>query len=91
MLVTPSLKNDLFTKYSFKKTAKDTGSPEGQIAWFSHRINHINDHLKTHKKDCSSQLGLIRLVGQRKKLLLYLKNKAINRYRAICTNLSLRK
>jgi len=84
-------KKDLFIKHGIKKSATDTGSTESQIALFTHRINHITNHLKTHKKDYSSQMGLIRLVGKRKKQLHYLKNKHIDRYRTICTNLSLRK
>ncbi len=85
------LKKDLFKQHSIQKTATETGSAESQVALFTHRIKHITAHLKTHRKDYSSQLGLIRLVGKRKKQLRYLKKEDINRYRAICNNLSIRK
>ena len=70
---------------------KDTGSIEGQIALFTTRINHLTDHLKSNKKDYNTERSLIKMVGQRKSLLYYLKNKDINRYRAIIKKLSLRK
>ena len=69
----------------------DTGSPEVQIALLTTRINHLNDHLKTHKKDYHSRRGLLKMVGQRRNLLNYTKNKDINRYRAIIEKLGLRK
>ena len=80
----------LFKQYSPKKTAQDTGSCESQIALWSHRIQYITEHLKIHKKDYSSRLGLIKMVGRRKKLLRYLQGENIQRYRAIRENLSLR-
>ena len=70
---------------------KDTGSIEGQIALFSTRINHLTDHLKSNKKDFNTERSLLKMVGKRKSLLSYLKNKDINRYRAIIKKLSLRK
>jgi len=70
---------------------KDTGSIEGQIALFTTRINHLTDHLKSNKKDYNTERSLLKMVGKRKSLLSYLKNKDINRYRAIIKKLSLRK
>ena len=69
----------------------DTGSPEVQIALLTERINHLNDHLKTHAKDHHSRRGLLTMVGQRRGLLAYLKDKDIERYRAIVKKLGLRK
>ena len=70
---------------------KDTGSIEGQVALFTTRINHLTDHLKSNKKDYNTERSLLKMVGKRKSLLSYLKNKDINRYRAIIKKLSLRK
>lgn len=69
----------------------DTGSPEVQIALLTERINHLNEHLKTHQKDHHSRRGLLAMVGQRRGLLAYLKEKDIERYRAIVKKLGLRK
>ena len=69
----------------------DTGSPEVQIALLTERINHHNEHLKLHKKDHHSRRGLLKMVGQRRGLLNYLKEKDIERYRAIVASLNLRK
>ncbi len=69
----------------------DTGSPEVQIALLTERINHLNEHLKLHKKDHHSRRGLLKMVGQRRGLLNYLKDKDIERYRAIIASLNLRK
>ncbi|MBE7091610.1 MAG: 30S ribosomal protein S15 [Clostridiales bacterium] len=69
----------------------DTGSPEVQIALLTERINHLNEHLKTHQKDHHSRRGLLTMVGQRRGLLAYLKDKDIERYRAIVKKLGLRK
>ncbi len=69
----------------------DTGSPEVQIALLTERINHLNDHLKIHKKDHHSRRGLLKMVGQRRGLLNYLRDKDIERYRAIIASLKLRK
>ncbi len=69
----------------------DTGSPEVQIALLTQRINHLNEHLKLNKKDHHSRRGLLKMVGQRRGLLNYLKDKDIERYRAIVASLGLRK
>ena len=69
----------------------DTGSPEVQIALLTQRINHLNEHLKTHKQDNHSRRGLLKMVGKRRGLLDYLKAKDIARYRAIIETLGLRK
>ena len=69
----------------------DTGSPEVQIALVTFRINHLTGHLKTHKKDHHSRLGLLKMVGQRRNLLNYLKQKDIERYRSLIEKLGIRK
>ena len=69
----------------------DTGSPEVQIALLTSRIDGLTGHFKTHKKDFHSRAGLLKLVGQRRKLLNYLKKKDIQRYRALIEKLGLRK
>jgi small subunit ribosomal protein S15 len=69
----------------------DTGSPEVQVAILSERINYLTDHFKVHGKDHHSRRGLIKLVGQRRRLLNYLKNKDIERYRTLIEQLGLRK
>ena len=69
----------------------DTGSPEVQIALLTERINHLNEHLKVHKKDFHSRRGLLKMVGQRRGLLNYLKDTDIERYRKIIADLGLRK
>lgn len=69
----------------------DTGSPEVQIALLTERINHLNEHLKLNKKDHHSRRGLLKMVGKRRGLLNYLKEKDIERYRAIVAALNLRK
>ena len=84
-------KQELFSKHGFAKTKTDTGSPESQIALFTHRINHLTGHLKIQRKDYSTQQGLLKLVGQRKKLLNYLMKTDIKRYRSILADLELRK
>ena len=69
----------------------DTGSPEVQIAILTARITELNEHLKVHKKDNHSRRGLLKMVGKRRKLLVYLQNNDIERYRAIIAKLGLRK
>lgn len=69
----------------------NTGCSEGQIAILTHRIKHMTEHLKTHRKDFQTQKSLINLVGKRRKLLKYIKNFDINRYRIIIKELNLRK
>jgi small subunit ribosomal protein S15 len=75
----------------FRLHEKDTGSPEVQIALLSARIEYLTDHFKAHKKDHHSRRGLLKLVGQRRRLLDYLKNKDVERYRSIIQRLGLRK
>lgn len=69
----------------------DTGSPEVQVALLTARINHLTEHLKTHKKDHHSRRGLLKMVGRRRNLLAYLQKKDIERYRALIAKLGLRK
>jgi small subunit ribosomal protein S15 len=76
---------------TYKRHEGDTGSPEVQIALLTERINHLNDHLKLHKKDHHSRRGLLKMVGQRRSLLNYLKNKEIGKYREVIAQLGLRK
>jgi small subunit ribosomal protein S15 len=74
-----------------KTNPKDTGSPEVQVAILTERIQNLTSHFKTHSKDHHGRRGLLMMVGQRKRLLNYLKNKDITRYRAIIEKLGLRK
>ena len=76
---------------SYKLHEKDTGSPEVQIALLSARIEYLTEHFKSHKKDHHSRRGLLKLVGQRRRLLDYVKNKDVERYRAVIQRLGLRK
>jgi small subunit ribosomal protein S15 len=69
----------------------DTGSPEVQVALLTARINHLTEHMKVHRKDFHSQRGLLMLVGQRRRLLNYLSNKDIERYRSVISRLGLRR
>ena len=75
----------------FGRDANDTGSPEVQIALLTARINHLTEHLKMHKKDHHSRRGLLMMVGQRRGLLQYLKNKDIEGYRNLIKRLGLRR
>lgn len=75
----------------FKLHGKDTGSPEVQIALLTSRITHLTEHFKVHKKDHHSRRGLLKLVGDRRRLLNYLKSKDVTRYKTILKSLSLRK
>ncbi|PHO00968.1 30S ribosomal protein S15 [Rhodobacteraceae bacterium 4F10] len=79
----------MFAKHG--KGANDTGTAEGQIALFTHRINHLTEHLKRNRKDFNTERSLVRMVGKRRSLLDYLKKKDINRYRAIIKELGIRK
>ena len=81
-------KAEVIAKY--KKHDKDSGSPEVQIALLSERISHLTDHFKVHKKDHHSRRGLLKMVGQRKRLLNYLKAKDIEGYRALIKELGIR-
>ncbi len=76
---------------AFELAENDTGSPEIQIALLSERINHLTEHLKGHKKDHHSRRGLLMLVGQRRRLLDYVKDNDIERYRAVIAHLGLRR
>ncbi|HHX26069.1 MAG TPA: 30S ribosomal protein S15 [Firmicutes bacterium] len=82
-------KRAIIEKYRIHQ--QDTGSPEVQIAILTERINGLTEHLKEHKKDHHSRRGLLKMVGQRRNLLNYLKDKDIERYRAIVEKLGLRK
>ncbi|MBP7506773.1 MAG: 30S ribosomal protein S15 [Prolixibacteraceae bacterium] len=82
-------KKEFFAK--FGKSESDTGSAEGQVAMFSFRIAHLTEHLKKNRKDFGTQRALISLVGKRRRLLDYLKDRDIERYRAIIKELNLRK
>ncbi|MGC6403208.1 MAG: 30S ribosomal protein S15 [Flavobacteriaceae bacterium] len=89
MYLTKEVKAEIFKKHG--KSEKNTGSAEGQIALFSHRIEHLSNHLKNNRKDFNTERSLVRLVGKRRSLLDYLKNKDIERYRSIVKELGLRK
>ena len=89
MYLTAEKKAEIFKKYG--KSAKDTGSSEGQIALFTHRINHLTKHLKKNQKDFNTERSLVKLVGKRRNLLDYLNKTEIERYRAIVKELKLRK
>ncbi len=83
------VKTSIIETYRIHET--DTGSPEVQIAMLTERINHLNEHLKMHKKDHHSRRGLLKMVGKRRGLLDYLMKNDIERYRAIVSKLNLRK
>lgn len=89
MYLDAAKKKEIFEKYG--KSNTDTGSPEAQIALFSYRISHLTEHLKLNRKDYSTERSLTMLVGKRRRLLNYLKNTEIERYRAIVKELGLRK
>jgi small subunit ribosomal protein S15 len=76
---------------NFKRKEGDTGSPEVQVALLTERITYLTEHFKVHKKDFHSKTGLLKLVGQRRKLLNYLKNTNVQRYRELIERLGLRK
>ena len=82
-------KSDLIKQY--QKDAKDTGSPEVQVALLTARINHLTEHLRGHRKDFHSRRGLIQMTNRRRKLLNYHKANEVERYNAIITKLGLRK
>ncbi|GAA4268192.1 30S ribosomal protein S15 [Hyunsoonleella aestuarii] len=89
MYLSKEAKEKLFAKHG--KGKNDTGSPEGQIALFTQRINHLTEHLKNNRKDYNTERSLVKLVGKRRALLDYLTKKDILRYRAIVKELGLRK
>ena len=89
MYLTKEAKEEIFKKHG--KDAKNTGSAEGQIALFTHRINHLTGHLKHNRKDYNTERSLVKLVGKRRNLLDYLIKNDIVRYREIIKELSIRK
>lgn len=89
MYLTSEVKKEIFKKHGGADT--NTGSTEGQIALFTHRINHLTEHLKNNRKDFGTQKALLDLVGKRRKLLDYLKNNDIEKYRALIKELNIRK
>lgn len=89
MYLTSEKKQEIFKAHG--KSTNDTGTAEGQIALFTFRIAHLTEHLKANRKDFNTQQALIKMVGKRRSLLDYLKNKNIERYRAIIKELNLRK
>ena len=89
MSITADRKRELITEYATKNG--DTGSPEVQVAILSERINNLTEHLKTHAKDFHSRRGLLMMVGQRRRLLDYLKTKKAERYEELIQRLGLRR
>ena len=88
-MMTPEKKKEIIAK--FQQHEGDTGSPEVQIALLTERITYLTEHFKTHKKDHHSRRGLLKMVGQRRALLNYLKEMDFNRYRKIVSDLGLRR
>ena len=88
-MMTPARKQELIETYRINEA--DTGSPEVQIAILTERITYLTEHLKEHKKDHHSRRGLLKLVGQRRNMLDYLRRKDIERYRSLIERLGLRK
>ncbi len=89
MYLTTEVRKDIFKK--FGKSEIDTGSTEGQVALFTHRIKHLTEHLKVNKKDNVTRRSLVKMVGKRRRLLDYLKRKDIEKYRNLIKELGLRK
>ncbi len=89
MYLTGEIKKEIFKKHG--KSVANTGTAESQIALFTYRIAHLTGHLKSNKKDFSTQRSLLKLVGKRRSLLDYLKKRDIERYRAIIKALKLRR
>jgi small subunit ribosomal protein S15 len=89
LVLTSQDKQELIDR--FKLHENDTGSPEVQVGLLTHRISYLTDHLKIHKKDHHSRRGLLVLVGRRRRLLNYVKNKDVKRYRSIIEALGLRR
>lgn len=88
-MITKEMKSQIMKEYATKEG--DTGSPEVQIAVLTYRINDLNEHLKVHKKDHHSRRGLLKMVGQRRNMLAYLKETDLERYRNLIARLGLRK
>ena len=91
MYLTTDKKQEIFKENSKTKSAVDTGSAESQIGLFTFRINHLTEHLQRNPQDFSTRLGLLKLVGKRRRLLDHLNKTDIVRYRAILADLNLRK
>jgi small subunit ribosomal protein S15 len=89
MALTQERKNEIIAQ--FKTHENDTGSPEVQIAILTEKLTLLNEHLKTHKKDHHSRRGLMKMVGKRRNLLAYLRNKDVQRYRELINKLGLRR
>jgi len=89
MAITKERKNELINE--FKTHEGDTGSAEVQIAVLTESINKLNEHLRTHKKDHHSRRGLLKMVGKRRNLLTYLRNKDVQRYRELINRLGIRR
>ncbi len=89
MTLQPAQKQEIIEKFSTHQG--DTGSPEVQVALLSARIAYLTEHFKTNKKDHHSRRGLLKMVGQRRRLLNYLKGKSIDRYRTVIQELGIRK
>lgn len=89
MYLTSEIKKEIFEK--FGKSVTNTGSTEGQIALFTHRINHLTEHLKRNPKDFGTERALIKLVGKRRSLLDYLMKKDVVKYRELIKELGIRK
>ncbi len=89
MYLNSEKKQEIFGKYG--QSATDTGSVESQVALFSYRIAHLTEHMKVNRKDNVTERSLVKMVGKRRALLKYLKNKDIERYRNLVKNLGLRK
>ncbi len=89
MALSAERKKEIIEK--FKTHSSDTGSPEVQVALLTERINYLTEHFKVHKKDHASRRGLLKLVGQRRRLLDYLKSKDLERYRKLIAELGLRR
>ena len=87
-MLTKEIKDQIIDDY--KMHEGDTGSPEVQISLLTYRINSVNEHLKAHKKDHHSRRGLLKMVGQRRGLMKYLKNNDIDRYRSLIEKLGIR-
>ena len=88
-MITKEQKQEIIKEYQLKEG--DTGSPEVQVAILTYRINDLNEHLKVHKKDHHSRRGLLKMVGQRRNMLAYLKENDLERYRNLIARLGLRK
>jgi len=88
LVLTTTDKKSLIDQYKLHDS--DTGSPEVQVGLLSHRITYLTEHLKIHKKDHHTRRGLLKLVGRRRRLLNYVKNKDVQRYRKIIKDLGIR-